>query len=58
MNFNFDCEKLLGSESDGIAIIEPSYKQFLKLDNFICISQILDSLGGFSASVNFLLNKE
>ncbi len=54
MNFDFDCEKMLGCDNEGIAIIEPSYKQFLKEYNLMSVSNIIDKLGGFSAVVRYI----
>ncbi len=52
MNFNIDCEKLLGFESDGISIIEPSQKKYLKVYNYVKLCEIIDAIGNSSASVN------
>ena len=55
MNFQFDCESLLGCDSEGIAILEPSQKDFLKIHNFMAISQIVDAIGNLSSVVRFIL---
>ena len=57
MNFNIDCEKLFGCESDGISIIEPSQKNYLKVYNYIQVCEIIDTIGTSSAYVKIFLNK-
>ncbi len=52
MNFDYDCEKLLGCPSDHIAILEPTQKNYLKIFNFMAIRDILDAIGCLSATVN------
>lgn len=52
MNFNIDCQKLFGSESDGISIIEPSQKKYLKVFNYLQVCEIIDAIGISSANVN------
>lgn len=55
MEFNFDCEKLLGCENDGITIIEHCHKNFMKYFNFISLCEIIDGIGNISSVViNFL----
>ena len=53
MNFIFDCENILGCDSEGIAILEPAHKNFAKLYNYIKSCEIIDAIGNFSAVVNY-----
>jgi hypothetical protein len=57
MKFQYDCEKLLGCDQDGIAILEPSHKEFIKPVNYLTICEIIDGIGGFSSVVNNYLIK-
>ena len=52
MNFNIDCNKLFGFRSDGISIIEPSQKNYLKVYNYFQLCEIIDAIGNFSATVS------
>jgi hypothetical protein len=54
MEFYFNCEKILGSDSNGITIIEPSHKNFLQINIFMHISEIIDAVGSFSATVRYI----
>ena len=53
MNLDIDCDKLLGYESDGISILEPSQKKYLKVYNYVKLCEIIDLIGNSSANVNF-----
>lgn len=52
MEFNYDCESLLGCDTEGVAIIEPSHKNFVKYYTFISMSDIIDSIGSISSVVS------
>jgi hypothetical protein len=51
MNFDIDCEKLLGLESDGISILEHSQKKYLKVYNYLKLCEIIDIIGNSSSVV-------
>lgn len=51
MNFDFDCEKLLGCDSYGIAIIEPSHKSYIKIYNYLAMCKIINAIGSLSSLV-------
>jgi hypothetical protein len=52
MEFSFECETLLGCDQEGVVILEPNHKHFLKYNNYLQICQIIDSLGNLAATVN------
>lgn len=51
MNFQFDCENILGCDADGVSILEPAHKSFSKLFNYIKTCEIIDAIGNLSAMV-------
>jgi len=56
MKFQYDCEKLLGCDQEGIAILEPSHKDFIKLKNYMYICEVVDTIGKYSTIVIIFLN--
>jgi hypothetical protein len=51
MQFNFDCERALGCDSEGISVLEGSFESAIKPGYLPFVNQIIDSMGFNSSNV-------
>ena len=51
MQFKFDCENLLNTDSEGFAIIEGSYQNNIRPGYLLYVNEILDSIGYAASKV-------
>ena len=54
MQFNFDCERALGCDREGLAVLEGSFQSAIKPGYIPFVDQILDSMGFNSSKVNYI----
>ena len=51
MQFNFNCEQILGCNNEGFAILEGSFAKAIKPGHLLYVNEILDSMGFLSSKV-------
>jgi hypothetical protein len=54
MQFNFNCEQILGCNEEGFAVLEGSFQAGIKPGYILFVNEILDSMGYASTNVNIL----
>lgn len=55
MQFNFDCEKALGCDTEGVSVLEGSFESAIKPGYLPFVNQIIDSMGFNSSKVNRII---
>lgn len=51
MQFNFNCEQVLGSNKEGFSILEGSFMKAIKPGHLLYVNEILDTMGQLSSKV-------
>ena len=59
MQFDFDCERFLETDSEGYVILEGTFQKSIKKAHEVFVNQIIDSIGWASSKVklNYKKNK-
>jgi len=58
MQFNFNCEQILGCNNEGFAILEGSFPKAVKPGHTLYVNEILDSMGYLSSKVKNIYNQK
>ena len=51
MQFNFNCQQVLGCDNEGFSILEGSFSKAIKPGHILYVNEILDTMGHLSSKV-------
>ncbi len=55
MQFNFNCQQVLGCNNEGFSILEGSFPRAIKPGHILYVNEILDKMGHLSSKVDIWL---